>query len=289
MFDLTAITHDYLENLVAFLHSISWMFEHLNTKYVQQNVLTDHAAFLSLLSAVNLGEFVDLQSPQNNHPHQLQQLTTAINDFRISYEVIDTRSWQCRNQQKRMSVKKTYEIENMSELINEVCVGNVQTLVDLGSGLGYLDEHLHTKFGFKIVGLEGSSSHQVRAVKRQEKYYPASIGMVRHVQHFITASSSDFIRSQVDEGDAIGLFGLHPCGDLSITSMKLFLEMERVKRLIISPCCYHKMSARGESCEDFNFFPLSEALKELKMKMKNDPFNRPFLRLAGMVTFFMGF
>ncbi|KAG5666771.1 hypothetical protein PVAND_014781 [Polypedilum vanderplanki] len=169
MFNFNSITEEYLTKLIEFLYSISWMFEHLNTQYVKHNVLTDNFNYLSLLKQINLNEFVNLRQPQNNHPNELQELTEKINYFRINYEIINTENWKCKKQQKRMSVKKTYEIENMSEIINEICKDEVQTLVDLGSGLGYLDEHLHVKYGFKIIGLEGSLSNQLQAVKRQEK------------------------------------------------------------------------------------------------------------------------
>lgn len=368
MFNFNEITQDYLEKLVDFLYSISWMYKVLNTQYVKENVLEDNRSFLSLLDLIDLNEFVSLKEPQNNHPQELQNLTESINFFRINFDIINTESWKCNNQQKRMSVKKLYEIENMSKLINEVCKDEVTTLVDLGSGLGYLDEYLHTSYGYKIIGLEGSKKNQEQAVRRQEKYYAESIGKVKHVHHFITMESGEFILNQVDELNKVfrdgkeeenkndidmevleermkmmeltkeelsfslseneklsalndnkkfsgssenyenssgsnlnhhtsistenhqkltqefptaALFGLHPCGDLSIVCIKLLLTIDRVKKLIFSPCCYHKMSGKDPEYNEFNHYPLSQTVKKLQMKYPTNPFLRPFLRLAG--------
>lgn len=345
------ITRDYLDNLVEFLYSISWMYKVLNTQYVRENVILENHHFLSLLNTIDLNELVNLREPQNNHPPDIQKLIENVNHFRIQFDIINTESWKCNNQQKKMSIKKLYEIENMSELINEVCKDEVTTLVDLGSGLGYLDEHLYTKYGYKIIGLEGSEKNQVQAEKRQEKYYAESIGKVKHVCHFITMESGGFIVKQVDEINGSGeidelvdcgpksaeidilnpersakpiygaeiadsssllrystlpcgknitsntetstqpkpspelpnfaLFGLHPCGDLSIICIKLFLTIPRCKKLIFSPCCYHKMSGTDPNYNAFNYFPLSQAVKELTSKYPENPFLRPFLRLAG--------
>lgn len=302
MFNFADITRDYLDQLVDFLYSISWMYRVLNTQYVKENVLLEYHQFLSLLDDISLNELVSLREPQNSHPPDIQKLIENVNRFRINFDIINTESWKCNNQQKRMSVKKLYEIENMSKLINQICRHDVTTLVDLGSGLGYLDEHLHTQYGYKIIGLEGSENNQERAVKRQEKFYAESIGKVKHVRHFITMESGDFILEQVNEVNGIGkfdlthengsssssselpklaLFGLHPCGDLSIVCIKLFLNIERVKKLIFSPCCYHKMSGTDPNFTSFKYYPLSQTVQELQSKYPQNPFLRPFLRLAG--------
>ncbi|KAL7012197.1 hypothetical protein ACKWTF_014680 [Chironomus riparius] len=305
MYNFTEITQDYLQNLVDFLYSISWMYKVLNTQYVKENVLSENREFLSLLENIDLNEFVNAKEPQNNHPKELQKLIENVNSFRINFDIINTESWKCNNQQKKMSVKKLYEIENIGKLINEICKDEVTTLVDLGSGLGYLDEYLHTSYGYKIIGLEGSANNQERAVKRQEKYYAESIGKVKHVHHFITMDSGDFILKEVDDVNKVeeltkesaniedksqdsdsdlpkvALFGLHPCGDLSIVCIKLFLNIERVKKLIFSPCCYHKMSGTTADFVEFNYYPLSQTVKELEAKYPTNPFLRPFLRLAG--------
>ncbi|XP_070502800.1 methyltransferase-like protein 25B [Chironomus tepperi] len=301
MFNFTDINQDYLEKLVDFLYSIAWMYKVLNTQYVKENVLDENRQFLSLLEHIDLNDFVNATEPQNHHPLELQKLIENVNYFRINFDIINTESWKCNNQQKRMSPKKLYEIENMSKLINEICKDDVTTLVDLGSGLGYLDEYLHTNYGYKIIGLEGSAKNQEQAVKRQEKYYAESIGKVKHVHHFITMDSGDFILNEVDDVNKVeelseklsnsstsdikppkvALFGLHPCGDLSIVCIKLFLNIDRVKKLIFSPCCYHKMSGKDTDYTEFNYYPLSQTVKELESKYPTNPFLRPFLRLAG--------
>jgi hypothetical protein len=95
-----------------------------------------------------------------------------------------------------LSIKKLYEIENIGKLLSEEYEGDLDIFVDLGSGLGYLDEFLHVNFNFKVIGLEGSDKIHHKAIERQEKYYKNSAGFVQHLQHFVTINSSDFIVGQ---------------------------------------------------------------------------------------------
>lgn len=97
------------------------------------------------------------------------------------------------------------------------------------------------------------------------------------------------------------IIGLHACGDLAVTGMKLFLNIPEVSALVMVPCCYHKMALENcisnqldsettvgdEICdedieniieESFSNFPLSDALKKMSVGAKF--VCRPFLRLA---------
>lgn len=178
-----------------------------------------------------------------------------------------------------MSPKKKYEIENMSLIVNSVCKNETKHFIDFGCGLGYLSQYLYDQFGYEVLGLDGSLTLVTNAQKRQEKYFPPSIGKVKYVQHYINESSSEFISKECIDKN-IAIIGLHGCGDLTITAMKLFLQIDNVKQLIFMPCCYHKMSTNDKDPVEFNNFPLSE---KLKTKLVNYKYflNRSFLRIAG--------
>ena len=40
---------------------------------------------------------------------------------------------------------------------------------------------------------------------------------------------------------AVALVGLHTCGDLAASTLRLFSTSDLFSALILTPCCYHKM------------------------------------------------
>lgn len=111
MFDIDEITSNYLDKLIAFLHSVSLIYKTVNTQFIKENILTDPKnsdliTLIQLINSVDLNEFVSLQQPQINHPQELQKLIESVNYFRISYEIINTDHWKCKNQQRKMRIKK---------------------------------------------------------------------------------------------------------------------------------------------------------------------------------------
>lgn len=281
MVNYSEISDDYLDQLVYFLHSIKWIYTSLNTKYIEADVIIENKKFIEKLNLIDLNDFPTLSSPQNNHPENLRKFIENVNRFRISFDTINTDCWKS-TPVKKISVKKQYEIENVSKVIDEICKGKVAQLIDFGSGLGYLDLYLHDKYGYTILGLEGCDDRVEKAIKRQVEFHPKANGHVTYRQHFITEDSSEFILKQVgcDDKSPLAIFGLHGCGDLTVTAIKLFLKIDRVKNLIFMPCCYHKMTPTVPSGNNFNFFPLSQELAST-LSNYSSFLDRPFLRLAG--------
>lgn len=98
------------------------------------------------------------------------------------------------------------------------------------------------------------------------------------------------------------MIGLHACGDLAVTGIKMYMSLTEVSALVLVPCCYHKMALKPNSCtpdtesptedldnfdgesgeEAFENFPLSERLATHKDGAKF--ICRPFLRLAGQAS-----
>lgn len=133
-----------------------------------------------------------------------------------------------------------------------------------------------------MLGLESCEDRVEKAIERQKKDFPDTIGKLKYHQHFVTLNSPNFILEQLPADDSpITIIGLHGCGDLTITAMDLFLNMERVKNLIFLPCCYHKMSTKDADRCVFNFFPTSKELSSILGDYDDTFLGRPFLRLAG--------
>lgn len=165
---------------------------------------------------------------------------------------------------------------------------------------GYLSEYLFETYGYKILGLEADEQRVQTALDRQLKYHPSSRENVKYVSHLITESSMDFIKNAIRVQFSttikkIALVGLHACGDLTITALKLAYNESMVRGLVIMPCCYHRMVLIENSTE-FQNFPLSQQLKKIVKETHSDTnrwscpqgsdlessmvFQRPFLRLA---------
>lgn len=128
-----------------------------------------------------------------------------------------------------------------------------------------------------------------QALHNQEKYYPESLNEVVFVEHFIDKSSADFIELTLvkhfagRKTNSACIVGLHACADLSITILKLFMNMDFCKGLVIMPCCYHrlKMQNNTDEKEVFENFPISTVFKNVFKEFKAEWFiRRPFLRLA---------
>lgn len=138
-----------------------------------------------------------------------------------------------------------------------------------------------------MLGIEGSKEKFKLAVNMQEQYYNCSKPFVKYEEHFITESSGQAldksIRSYFPNDAKTCVVGLHACADLSVTILKLFLEIEQVKCLALMPCCYHRLELKfSNSCnEAFINFPCSQIFKQIFDSLNGSSFLRiPFLRLA---------
>ncbi|XP_069158797.1 probable methyltransferase-like protein 25 [Procambarus clarkii] len=69
-----------------------------------------------------------------------------------------------------MSDKKAHEVEVMSQVIARLAKGcEVDSIVDLGSGRGYLSSSLVLQYGLNVVGIDSSKSNTSSAVIRNDK------------------------------------------------------------------------------------------------------------------------
>uniref|UniRef100_UPI00398E6F24 probable methyltransferase-like protein 25 isoform X2 n=1 Tax=Pristiophorus japonicus TaxID=55135 RepID=UPI00398E6F24 len=69
-----------------------------------------------------------------------------------------------------MNTKKSHEVEVMSEVI--ACVAkycNIQQVIDIGSGKGYLSSYLSMQYGLNVYGIDSSSTNTNGANERNRK------------------------------------------------------------------------------------------------------------------------
>ncbi|KAK2151013.1 hypothetical protein LSH36_379g01024 [Paralvinella palmiformis] len=81
---------------------------------------------------------------------------------------------------------------------------------------------------------------------------------------------SDISLKNISAGDPITericLIGLHCCGDLTPTMLKLFTQSIELKALIVLGCCYHRMTTTTAEDGMFYQFPMSVSLKQSLQK-----------------------
>ena len=149
---------------------------------------------------------------------------------------------------------------------------------------GYLDQLLHHRYGYSVVGLESEADRVKTATERQLNFCPTPA--VKHIICNISLDSKHIIESELNDCESgTCMVGLHTCGDLTVNAIRLFMQLQTVKLMMLVPCCYHKMALVGEN--EFVNFPLSCALSELLADELCDCrgfLSRPFLRLASQET-----
>lgn len=89
-----------------------------------------------------------------------------------------------------------------------------------------------------------------------EKYKFAYSGKIDHVSMTVNANNSgeqvindlitNFANGSVKKlkTEEFGLIGLHPCGDLATTLLRLYSSCEKAKFICIVGCCYMKLTLR---------------------------------------------
>lgn len=192
--------------------------------------------------------------------------------------------------------KKSHEIQLMSNICAALSeLAGTTHVVDLGDGKGYLSSVLALYYKLKVLGIEGCEIKTEGAVKRVQKLQrvwhclPKSpnkstapinarqnsvISDYKQITRFVT-EDSDIKQLVIDvfleEPIKIGLVGLHTCGNLSPTSLKIYASSDALKTICNVGCCYHLMNEHFEDC-NFNkntskSFPMSDYLNAKKFSL----------------------
>ncbi|XP_074098677.1 methyltransferase-like protein 25B [Cotesia typhae] len=182
---------------------------------------------------------------------------------------------------KHIKIKKRYEIDKFSEICAKCCyLANCKCIVDTGAGMGHLARQLSYKYNLSVVCVEQTKELSDLAKKYDAEYL---ITIKKHLPDFDSRSSyhlcaklcqedssneslivnineifeSTFGRKSIEEG--FGFIGLHPCGDLAVTLLKLYVKQPNVKFITIVGCCYMKLTTSGE--RNSLGYPLSNYLR----------------------------
>ncbi|KAI5709454.1 hypothetical protein M8J75_000386 [Diaphorina citri] len=97
--------------------------------------------------------------------------------------------------QQGIGAKKMHEISILSSLINEKCKEeNINSLVDIGSGVGYLDEILVHSFDFNVLGLECDQAKIDGALTRITKHAKSNVEYRDKLKYICTFIANTRVR-----------------------------------------------------------------------------------------------
>ncbi|XP_028406922.1 protein RRNAD1-like isoform X2 [Dendronephthya gigantea] len=180
---------------------------------------------------------------------------------------------------RHIKPKKQYEINVLSKVIWEQTERlQCWNIVDVGAGLGHLSRLLSYGYKLRVVTIEGVGCHKNNAEKIDEKVLKKlqkqesaekAVETVDkplvHITHHINADistekfakivSDAFSKMESDEtskqlnsqkmfasSENFIIVGLHTCGDLAPTLLRVFTQCQSAVGLISVGCCYMKLS-----------------------------------------------
>ncbi|KAJ1512107.1 hypothetical protein HMI54_007400 [Coelomomyces lativittatus] len=161
-----------------------------------------------------------------------------------------------------MTPKKAYEVPCLASFIKKWCgLYNVKHLVDLGAGQGYLSSVLAYQHDFHVIGVDNDPVQIQGAQKRLKRIQKSKLptqGSIHFVQKHVTPKDTfqtllneqphsflSFPTSSLPltlhETKPWGFIGLHTCGDLSSTTLRLW-QASQAQLVINIGCCYNLLT-----------------------------------------------
>nr|XP_039249572.1 LOW QUALITY PROTEIN: methyltransferase-like protein 25 [Styela clava] len=202
-------------------------------------------------------------------------------DVSVVNQLVSANEYMCN--------KKSHEVEEMSHLVQKTCQKlGIKDVLDMGSGKGYLGTHLSLKYDLNVVGVDCSEANSVNASSRAGKflkYWNAHLKNKSDKQFEtrdmkyqpVTAlvhADSDinflFVNDNEENSNSIlhkqlMLTGLHICGDLSSTALRMFVSKKQIKAACLLGCCYHHLTSKSTGKE--YGFPMSKYLQKMDFSL----------------------
>ena len=165
---------------------------------------------------------------------------------------------------KHIKPKKEHEIVRMSQtaLMMSIKAKDSITRVDIGAGQGHLSRLLAFAYNFNVVCMDAEDDFSKAAlqfdsdlIKAKKAKADTKASEAQKPQHVTLRIDPDLAAEVFDsklELDNIGLIGLHTCGDLGPSILKLFCSSTKATNVQSVGCCYMYIKET---------FPLSKAIK----------------------------
>ncbi|GFT76364.1 protein RRNAD1 [Nephila pilipes] len=258
----------YFIDLTQILAEYSWIYDVRNTEIFIHNVLENiplsWCEVLTILSDEDLCQ-LPFDFILNDWPPSLVSFVNQCHrlaNFRFPSKTVQDININLRKSNYmplKVASKKQFEIEIMADLIGKICQDhNCHLVLDIGSGLGYLDQLLHHRFNLRCIGIDSSLKYTNAANDRIKD--DSCINSMYHTTFEVTHSEKciEELKSILNKktnwkcncdcdsadklsSDSLVMVGLHSCGNLTQVMMKLFCEMDEVEAFVCVGCCYNKI------------------------------------------------
>lgn len=154
---------------------------------------------------------------------------------------------------KHVKPKKQHELYRLSHCCAVVSrLINCETVVDIGAGVGHLSRFLSYGYGLDLICLECQEKLGEAAIKLDSQLEEAckrlnivEFSTPRHITVKLSPDTNnlkEIIDSHTVKTPAVGLIGLHTCGDLGPTLIRNFTIEPEIKFILAIGCCYMKMN-----------------------------------------------
>uniref|UniRef100_A0ACD5XQY3 Uncharacterized protein n=1 Tax=Avena sativa TaxID=4498 RepID=A0ACD5XQY3_AVESA len=297
--ETAAQTREWMEAIASFLGGHRPLLEaHVVNFFKDRLWETVDAEWMECLRGEPVESLLMLPSGcvQYHWPSSLQEFLLTARSLVLPREQKSTQSFLPNSRvasigtvlAQGMNTKKKHEIETLSAMVDAIARSSgAKTVIDVGSGQGYLAQALSFEYQLPVVAIDASSHHAsitntraerikkhyaAKCVEKQQFKVPRTVTC--HVLSSDTLAAVTLDACQDDHGQHVTktnvpqlvLAGLHACGDLSVNMLRVFVSCEQVQALVSVGCCYNLLS---EDCyEDTDTcpgFPISKAAKSSKL------------------------
>ncbi|EFC41142.1 predicted protein [Naegleria gruberi] len=241
---------------------------------------------MSTRELMDMSQFSNIENIKNQ---KLKEFVEACRDLFVSEKITSPTGQQDNKKKKKLkslekglNPKKKYEIERLSKCIRDLSkTSNCNSICDIGGGQGYLsqkilidqsvenDSNISYIYNIDCNGyLTENAMNRIKMVNsvldkyhQDEKMHQCSYNAI--TSHLSFSLNDEEFSQIVNELEGLVatnddlrmlMIGLHTCGPLASSIIKLFLQSNMCHSLVNVGCCYHKLK-EGSS------FPLSSHYK----------------------------
>uniref|UniRef100_A0A2R5L8G1 Putative rrna adenine n-6-methyltransferase n=1 Tax=Ornithodoros turicata TaxID=34597 RepID=A0A2R5L8G1_9ACAR len=233
---------------------------------------------LSLLCTIRVAKLSALTRKPVSSPDEIPEFSTKhcarplheSNDRLGSFEPSENLSHAFR---KHVKPKKQHEISRLGKIVHLLsCKSNSKHVLDVGAGHGHLARLLALGYGLKVSTVDVVGSHQSAANRFDDQAAlhvqkaDRRVGITSHPststisgelpKHFTLELSKATTRADLEqftrsswshrgEDHPFVLVGLHSCGDLGPSVLRLFAQVPTCRAVALVGCCYMKMTDDG--------------------------------------------
>lgn len=285
----------FLETYLSFAncHMVDYFTKNLYERYVPKEIkneifLLGYKETINLvmsgqenLKAPKLCSFI--KSANNSALYNLKDVCLQNVDLQKVLLEMGVNCAESVNLKVFASPKKSHEIEILSSVAATLKqITNSTHVIDVGDGKGYLSSMLALQHNIPVLGIDSSPTNTKGANKRAGNLQKAWKNIMKFptkslppkneansIDNQLYKQTTLFVDETVDLKDLLSnvfgvnsekctLTGLHTCGDLSPTSIRIYNQHPYIKTLCNVGCCYHLLTEDNNSRGGF---PMSAYLK----------------------------